>query len=962
VRRRAVVRAIATAACALVLTAPAASAQGGPDLTPAARTLSQCLQSSDRLSLVILVDESESLQGTDAADERVPGLKALLLGLLRLSHPPSGGNGPEVDVLFAGFHNRVTPRPEDVNEAEDWRQVTPDAMSSLIATAESFEDRDEGRDTDYGTALTAVDEYFERHSESLVAGGDDPPCRALVWFTDGRYQVTKRTDPEGRKLPRTVEYAPGIPLDSERNSKRVVAAGTRYLCREGGLMDQLADHNVVKFTVALTTKLQPDASVLLDALTTGAAGDEACGSQLSHATGSYLRVKDSGELFFTFSSIFGTVPPPVGPPVCVPKSCPAGQRTFETLEGVSSFVLHASTGADDVEIHLTGPSGSTQVLKPGAPGSLETAGTDLNQRWVSLRAVEVLGEFDRDNEDWLGRWTIAFVSSAPANRTARPVYRLQLFTDHRIEPVGSQSVTRGEPTRLRFRLVDRSGKTLTGGPLLPAASLTGTMTDPTSGRSTPFKLTGPSPRGEFTGTVVLSPRSAAAYVFVDLDATFGTPDGTSLVARHRSLRLLTEFPESAGYPKVTPTELAPPKLEGTGPTRGKLTVTGSRFADGCVWIENARLDGPDGAGAITAKPPAGATSATRCLRVRRGERRELTVTFEADHQAIGFVEGSLPVHLLSSKTPGERTVQIEARFPMDRPDSVWKWLIILGGILGTAFPLLLLHGLNTRNARFAEPGELMVLERDVKVSPYGGLESADGGRLDVTYTDFAELPGARHGEDGLSLDLVELRPVASGSVKDRVNRLFQGPYGVATARDRPIVAGASQPLSVWRDGTAHEVPLALSGTWIFYSTAEPAARDGSGSDADAGPWEPPSDDPEPEARSDDAVAGKLLLVVSRGATTPDCQALLISAEEAMRTQSPERLRPKAPEPEPKSADQEPDGRGYDEPSGASPWSAGEDFSAEEPHSDYAGESGTDNRSNGDEGEDDRDEGGGGHYF
>jgi hypothetical protein len=880
---------------AVALAAADAPAQEAAKLPPAASSLARCLQNSDRLSVVMLIDESRSLKGTDRTNQRIDGLKAALTGLIRLAEPPAGAAAPHVEVQFAGFANRVQPPPG----RGEWLDVSSATLPDLQRKADAFAERKKGRDTDYATALAGARRILVARSASIDAAEGVAPCEALVWFTDGRYQIDDRTDAEGRRLPRTVPYAPGIRIDRPKGGKRAVAAGKRFLCQPGGEMDRFVNDGIVKFTVALSSRLKPDEAALLGAITTGAADGERCGSELSPESGHYLETENSGDLFFLFSSLFSASPPPKEGLFCVPDPCPEGRRAFEAVPGATRFLIHATTGAEGIQLHLAGPTGGPKVLLHGGPGQLDFPGTNVVQRWVSPRAVEVEGTFDPGDRAWQGGWTFAFVAPSGVDRGAKPLYTLQLLTDLAASPAGVQQVTLGEPTRLKFRLVDRRGALVRTGPLLRAATLHATVTDPTTRRSVELPLRGPAADGTFEGSVTLPARSQAAYVFVDVDPSFATPDGTPLVGPHRSFRLSTQAP---GFATIAPQRLELPRLKGKGSTKGTLTIRGSKLADGCVWVGTPKLGGR-GAGGLDMRVVPPATSRASCVRVPRSATRRLTVEFKASDQAAGTVRGALPVNLTSTSAEGPRIVSLETSFrrALD-PDTGTKVAVFVGLILaGVLIPLVLLYLLNRHGARFTAPQRVVALTRDVRLHPGRSLESRNDEPLEARRSDFMAL--SREGQerrerelavDGVTLQAVpsKVRATPSWNPKDLLVDLFTGPYGVASADGQPIAAGGAKDLREWRAGATHEVPLALPGTWLFYPAG---SSDGDGWDEPspaAEPWDQPGGRGSQAARSaPSAIDGTLVLLLGDVETDPRAgDALLAQARRSLVLEPAERWR------------------------------------------------------------------------
>jgi hypothetical protein len=814
---------VASGAFALVL-APTAPAAELAVLPPAARSLAQCVQNSGRLSVLMLIDESGSLRTTDPEGRRVDGVRAALTGLSDLAETPVNGSKPEVSVLMAGFYAKVHPDPRTGPVgAGAWNPVNRNTVDELNAAAGDYAELDQGRATDYGTALLGARQLLRERSIEQSTSGSAPACQALIWFTDGRYSLPRRIGKAGLGLPKTVPYAPGVRLDEAGAGERAVAAGRRLMCRPGGVMDDLASSGVTRFTVALSTQLSPEDAAFLDAATTGTGGSRSCGSQLSPRTGEFLGASDSDSLFFVFGDLLSGPVPVNAKVVCPGLSCVRGITAFRTVPGLSQFLIRASSAIEDAELELEAPNGQSVRLTPEGPERVSLAGVSVTSRWVSPTAVEVQGDFDADSSDWVGAWSYVFVdpaATAAQDPAAKSRSAIQLFADLEPAIVGEPTLIRGAPTRLRFVLQRASGEgePLSAGPLLESAALTATIDDPVAGTSDPVRVTGPDQAGRFSATVTIPEQSSAGFVYLGLTAHLAIPGGTPVAPQYRSYSLPVRFPPGQGFPTISPESLQLPSVVGLSSTEGELTVTGSSVATGCVWLGMPDLDTPDRE-PVTAVVAPTARSAGECLKLSEGEERTLRIRFQPASAATGDISGSLPVHLRSDVVSGSRTVSVPVTFVVAPEPNVAQRdiLFLLLIVFGTLFPVGFLHFLNYLGARFTAPQDLLFLAQDAEVGPAGIRASTE-----PLYTNFRPL--TLSGENRKvrlidEIDGVEFRTVASG----RLSGLFRGPYGLASAEGGgPLaVGGQAGALRSWGAETRHEVPLSLAGTWLFVPAGGP---------------------------------------------------------------------------------------------------------------------------------------------
>ena len=804
---------------------PAADADIRPAFSPAARSLARCVQENGKLSVVMLIDESGSLASTDPYDQRIDGIRAALIGLANLAETPVGDGKAQVSVLMAGFFGQVRPDPEEGVPGDAWRSVSRTSIDGLLREAGRYAELNRGRATDYATALTAARQMLaDRSAEETAAGG--AACKALIWFTDGRYALPRRVGRSGVGLPLTVPYAPGIRLDRPGAGPQAIAAGKRFMCRPNGLMDGLQREGVVRFTVALSTKLSAGDADFLDAATTGHANSVECGAHLSPLTGEYLTARDGDRLLFTFADVFSTETPIVVTPICRDLKCVRGETSFTTVPGLSRLLIRASAGSggsraadgDSPDLRLVAPGGDSVTLRPGGPTVLSLAGAEITQRWVSDRAVEVEGGFDAGDDRWLGDWSYAFIDPTSGGGD-RGLSSVQLFSDLEPAVVGRPSLIRGVPSRVALALVgggDSGGRVSTG-PLVSAARLGATLDEPVENRSRPVRVRGPDGDGAFSATVTVPSSSTAGFAYLGVTANFSTPSGTPIAPQYRAFDLPVRLPPNQGYPSISPTSLDLPSLRGEGLVDGALTVTGSAAAAGCAWVGEPQVTAPSAAGRVEPVIAPLATDAEHCVPIGKGEKRELTIEVEPQNEASGTASIELPIHLRSDLVDGERVISVPVAFTMKRAPGVETWLLFALLIaIGALLPLLLLHLLNLAGARFTPPNKLRALTLPVEMPRHGRLRSAD--LADASAIGRGESL-ERHGTSpvrGLTVAGVEFRTVASGSWTDRTFELFRGPYGVATAAGSRLLAGSvRQRLRSWRGGSAQEVPLALAGTWVL---------------------------------------------------------------------------------------------------------------------------------------------------
>jgi hypothetical protein len=125
---------------------------------------------SDRVEVLLMIDESASLRTTDPQNRRVEAGEVLVRSL-SASAEASGG---QVNLTIAGFGSSV----ERAGTA-----VLPAETDAAVGVVASFADRTDGRNTDYVLALQFAVDTFRELSDVPTE------CKRLVWFTDGAYSI-----------------------------------------------------------------------------------------------------------------------------------------------------------------------------------------------------------------------------------------------------------------------------------------------------------------------------------------------------------------------------------------------------------------------------------------------------------------------------------------------------------------------------------------------------------------------------------------------------------------------------------------------------------------------------------------------------------------------------------------------------------------------------------------------------
>lgn len=787
----------------------AAFGQAAPVQPPAATTLARCINSANRVLVLLLVDESGSLDQTDPQGARVAGVKAALSGLARLASEQPGGRTVTVDVRIATFAQgyRALWDSEERNRAPVWRTLTADSLHGLQDEAEGLRDRHGGLDTDYGTALSnAKRDLAERAAD--VGGGN--PCKALLFFTDGRYEIGDRVKGQRANLSNSVEYAPGVKLDRAGGGARAVDAGRHFLCDKGGLADQLRSDGVTTFTIALDRQLDSAADSFLDALTDGSAPDgSTCGSTGGVATGDYLPIGDANDLVFLFGSLFDA---PVGIRFCPTPN--AGPCKFLLPRGASGFLLTTAAPVDGGGIELTAPGGSSVMLQAGQSRNVDVGSARLNVRWLSSRSAEIDASVGSGNNDWVGTWQLVFVAPGGSALSEPAAYTVRITADLRPSLLSSREITVGRRADLDFGLVGPDGVEIGDSPLIRSAGIDAMVVAPLDRIQSSLVVSPVSP-GRFRASYDVPKGLQSGEVDLVLTARIGVAEGVSVSTRQNIEKLRVLLPEE--FPRIEPASLSLPAVTGTGETHGLVRLLAGVRSSGCVWVAPGVVVLADKSrtAAVPELQP-GALDRGRCVHLAAGETKALALSVRAVKEASGRANGLLTFSVTSDKSAEVHTILVPMSFEMrPAPNTVFAWAaFILLFLAGLALPIILLLLLNRSSGKLAAPQHLRGNVLEVVVTA-NTLCTSEGKKPVAHFGDF-NIMGDGRAVAGREMKLAADLTVHTRACGARHERLTLRPYAVADGGSGLVVlAGSDRPLTRFAGVGRHEVPPGLAGTWVF---------------------------------------------------------------------------------------------------------------------------------------------------
>ena len=769
-----------------------------------------CLSQRRHLLVLALIDESGSLGQNDPEAARVDGLRAALRTLAASAGDPGDAGGVRIDVLLAAFGTGFSP-------IGGWSPLTPQTVGAIEDRAAGFAERATAVDTDFASALLGAQRAFEEGEAS--SGEFGPPCRVLLVFTDGRYDIEPRP---GAPRP----YAPGVPLQDD---EAVEAEGRRVLCGPGGVADQLRAAGTMIITIALSSEITSLESAgdpaFLRSLAEGEASGAACGDRREPA-GAYIPVDGRDQLLYAFDAavnqaLGGTpLPGPIETPPCAPGGGAGCAREFALDASVRRFHALVSLGASTSEVHIT-PPGASEPLRvaAGQGGRVPLGGAVLDVTPASDRDLIIDGTLPLGVTDWQGTWTMAFAN--PTSSDAAAVTRSWITVFGGLTPTVEPAPTfrRGETATFEISVVDAEGSPRVLAGIVGASTVKATVTDP-RGNTWAVPVSGAGSGGPFIAEYRVPDATDAGFLDLELTLEVVTRNGLRLQPRVSRSRIPVQPPRS--YPILAPLTLRLPPLQDGEEAVETLTVTGSPDGGGCVWFGPADPTvTPPEAGMPSIRFEPAAAGPASCLRVEAGQVLRVDVIAQGQVTRSGLVEGLIPVHMVSDTDSEVRETTVPFSFDMrPRVDGARRGALFVTLLLaGVLLPLAALWLLSRAAARFRALDDVRRAQLPVTVTPEGIY--AEEGRVPVQAGDitFGVLPVEARSADcrGFRADGLAFRA--------RIPWLpFRLPYG--TVRRAGLHTFASGEGTSQSGGARiGHVPFVLPNSWVF--VAEEVQRDGN---------------------------------------------------------------------------------------------------------------------------------------
>ncbi len=784
------------------------------------QSIANCLHERHALSIVMLVDTSGSLQTTDPANDRISAARLAITNFASLAAIEDGGEKPKIELLLAGFSSRF-----DV--IVPWTALTPKSRSGFDAPLDSFATRNEGIDTDFPTALLGA----QRELEARAKRG----CRAVLLFTDGKYDVVDGSSQARVDAGLTKEYAPGISLDRSGSSDEVERLGRDFLCRPDGLADQLRSGKMTLVTVALSVRIDPIDQQFLRALSEQSAGGQTCGSR-KRGAGAYLAAAQLSELKQQFNRVTTAIAggravddASQAVEVCDRQACDAGRIVVPVDPAAGRVSLLVDTATAGVDANVTLPDGTEIVVPAGESGEQTVDGSTIRWTWVDDRTVNIEADVaeageapDQEPE------SIAVTLVQSEGRTGEVVTaRVDTYLYNGWAPAlfVDAFLLEGVAQTIRLEVVDADGESVNVVNYRGEVTLRATLTVG-EGDAEPITIEGPDVDGVFSFAYEAPRDTGGTSATLAIDLAVTTAQGLALAPVSRTAELDVRLPDV--YPTVSNATVDFGSVRSTGTAEAVIDVSGGRDRPGCVWVSDVVFDVvPDGAEGIDWA--ASNTTEAECEQVLANADETIELALTPRHAADGDVRGTVMLSYHAGAGTETRLAEVPFELRQLPPIDQGQRLGLFFGILvvGLAAPLGALQLMNRSLARFAATPTMHVARIPIAARQrfrqlmtlgiYEDVESA---------SDLRSV--ARVESDGslapLFLEQRDFRPWTGSGTRSRHVQFEELHFRARTERnpfappfasvesDRPVAAGP-------RPGTdstvTAEIPLALAGSWFI---------------------------------------------------------------------------------------------------------------------------------------------------
>ena len=757
-----------------------------------AKRFGACLASQKTGDLLLLFDESSSLQGTDPQAARVQAARYLLQTLGKYADRV----GANLEVATAGFSDTYTPE-------QDWTKLTGSTADQVSSQLSSIATKNTGIDTDYWLALDGA-------RQALATRGQGPNggqrCQAIAWFSDGKIDFTSRATSK--------PYADGVNLDSPTGVDDTTKRAVDSICRPGGLADQLRSSGIIMLGIGLGANKTPSDFDVMSAISTAhGLNGMACGKITDPVPGDFYPVSNIDDMLFGFDALNPDPGTTQQGPVCQLQVCPEARHNFVLDRSIKSVNILGSGGVAGVVPYLISPSGKTLELpKKDGRNTADIDGVPVTYEWQSDSA-QTISLQNTGGPQWAGQWAIVYVDTTGQHPDAVSRVSIHITTD--IFPaltnadkvsVAQRAGAQGPDVRSRRRAgqahgADRPGRHRdhVGG---AGARRRGAHPAAGVGRQRRHRQTGRRrPDEGQPGHAVLR----MSLVITTAPAT--DPSGAQIAPGTQLSPQDVDVPVQI-LPKLglpTPGERIDfGTVQATKGATASLNITGP----GCAWIADTDaakvVAAPDDIG--TPRVTSTANSAQNCVKVQAGQTAQLPVTLRTDRDGHGGLNGTVPIHVAALDNPSDaQVVDVPFVASLIKPLNTTNFVLVLIAalLLGPGIPLALLYASKWWVSKI--PDTPMLAER-IPVEVNNDVVLRDGEPFAMVDTDLIQpVPGLAGGTRKLSVQGVTL-----------TTTIGRSPFGagyVTVDADGLVSVGSALPATD-RSGLRAVLPLAVHNKWV----------------------------------------------------------------------------------------------------------------------------------------------------
>ena len=405
-----------------------------------AKRFGACLASQKAGDLLLLFDESSSLQDTDPQAARVQAARYLLQTLGKYTDRV----GANLEVASAGFSDTFAPE-------HNWTKLTGSSADQLGSELSSIATKNTGIDTDYWLALDGARQ--ELASRGLGPNGGQR-CQAIAWFSDGKIDFTPR--------PTSKPYADGVNLDSPTGIDDTTKRAVDSICRPGGMADQLRSSGIIMLGIGLGANKTPSDFDVMSAISTAhGLNGLACGKITDPVPGDFYPVSNIDDMLFAFDALNPDPGTTQQGPVCQLQVCPEARHNFVLDRSIKSVNILGSGGVAGVVPYLISPSGQTLELpKKDGRNAADIDGVPVTYEWQS-ESAQTISLQNTGGPQWAGQWAIVYVDTTGQHPDAVSKVSIHITTDIFPALTGAEKVSwrSGQVLKgLTFGLVDGQGK------------------------------------------------------------------------------------------------------------------------------------------------------------------------------------------------------------------------------------------------------------------------------------------------------------------------------------------------------------------------------------------------------------------------------------------------------------------------------------------------------------------------